>query len=240
MAKDYFSDVLVEKRDGRKVPFDASLIKNAVLKAADCTLPEETDREILVQLASNTTRRVKRLLKDTKKLEFHVEEIQDVVENALMEQSRQDVAKAYILYRDQRTKSREIQGSLMQALEEIIFMPSIDSDLARENANINADAPMGAALKIASEASKKFYLDKVVNPEHARAHKEGYIHIHDLDFYGLTTTCTQIDLEPLFKFGFTTGHGSERPPSSIGTAAALTCIVVQANQNDQHRSCAFV
>ena len=67
-----------------------------------------------------------------------------------------------------------------------------------------------------------------------RAYTEGDIHIHDFDFYALTTTCTQIDLLRLFKGGFSTGHGYLREPQSIGSYAALAAIAIQSNQNDQH------
>ena len=74
----------------------------------------------------------------------------------------------------------------------------------------------------------------VLNPRHAQAHRDGDIHIHDLDFYTLTTTCCQIDLLELFSGGFSTGHGVLREPNDIYSYSALACIAIQANQNDQH------
>ena len=71
-------------------------------------------------------------------------------------------------------------------------------------------------------------------PVHAAAHQDGDIHIHDLDFYTLTTTCCQIDLLNLFHGGFSTGHGVLREPNDIYSYSALACIAIQANQNDQH------
>lgn len=103
-----------------------------------------------------------------------------------------------------------------------------------ENANIDTDTPMGAMLKFGGESSKIYYLNHVLTPEMAKAHKTGHIHIHDLDFFGLTTTCCQIDIDKIFNSGFNTGHGHIRPPQDIKTYAALTCIVLQSNQNDQH------
>ena len=73
-----------------------------------------------------------------------------------------------------------------------------------------------------------------MDPEIAGLHRNGDIHIHDLDFYGWTTTCTQIELRRLFKGGFDTGHGHLREPKSIGSYAALAAIAIQSNQNDQH------
>ena len=74
----------------------------------------------------------------------------------------------------------------------------------------------------------------VLKPEHARAHRDGDIHIHDMDFLTLTTTCCQIEIEKLFKGGFSTGHGFLREPNDIQSYAALACIAIQSNQNDQH------
>lgn len=109
-----------------------------------------------------------------------------------------------------------------------------ESNLKRDNANINGDTPMGAMLQMGANAAKEYYLDTMITPDISRLHREGYIHIHDLDFYGWTTTCTQIELRKLFKGGFNTGHGYLREPKSIGSYAALAAIAIQSNQNDQH------
>lgn len=107
-------------------------------------------------------------------------------------------------------------------------------DLKRDNANINGDTPMGAMLQQGANTAKEYYLNEMIPPRIAMLHREGYIHIHDLDFYGWTTTCTQIELRRLFKEGFDTGHGHLREPKSIGSYAALAAIAIQSNQNDQH------
>ena len=89
-------------------------------------------------------------------------------------------------------------------------------------------------LKYGSEGAKHFYESYVLNPAHSEAHRNGDIHIHDLDFYTLTTTCCQIDLIKLFHDGFSTGHGVLREPNDIASYASLACIAIQSNQNDQH------
>ena len=109
-----------------------------------------------------------------------------------------------------------------------------DCNLKRENGNINGDTPMGAMLQQGANTAKEYYLETMIDPEIARLHRKGWIHIHDLDFYGWTTTCTQIELRKLFKGGFNTGHGHLREPKSIGSYAALAAIAIQSNQNDQH------
>ena len=217
------------KRDGRKEKFNSDKIHSAILKA------QEANGQIDYELAGKVTNAVI----DQLNVLFSnsiptVEEIQDLVERALMENGSLDVARKYILYRAERTKVREAKTKLMQSLNDITFQPSSDNDVKRENANIDGNTAMGTMLKYGSEASKAFYLAKVVNPRFSEAHANGYIHIHDLDFYTLTMTCCQIDLIKLFQGGFSTGNGFIREPQNIRSYASLACIAIQANQNDQH------
>ncbi len=163
-----------------------------------------------------------------------VEQVQDMVEKVLIEKGFVNTAKRYILYRAERSRVREMNSRLMKTYEDIAYSDAVDSDIKRENANINGDSAMGAMLKFGSEGAKRFYDMYVLNPKHAAAHREGDIHIHDLDFLTLTTTCCQIDLEQLFDGGFSTGHGVLREPNDIYSYSALACIAIQANQNDQH------
>ena len=129
---------------------------------------------------------------------------------------------------------------LMNTFEEIVFKDSADSNIKRENANINGDTAMGSMLKFGSESAKQFYQRRVMNHRFAKAHREGDIHIHDMDFYTLTTTCCEIELRSLLKGGFSTGHGYLREPMDISSYSALACIAIQANQNDQHGGQAIV
>lgn len=118
--------------------------------------------------------------------------------------------------------------------DSITVLQAKDSDLKRDNANINGDSPMGAMLQYGANSAKEYNLAYLVKPDIAELHRSGWIHIHDLDFYAWTTTCTQIELRKLFKDGFNTGHGHLRAPKSIGSYAALAAIAIQSNQNDQH------
>lgn len=124
--------------------------------------------------------------------------------------------------------------TVMRICDEINRSDARDCNLKRENGNINGDTPMGAMLQQGANTAKEYYLETMVDPEIANLHRKGWIHIHDLDFYGWTTTCTQIELRKLFKGGFNTGHGHLREPKSIGSYAALAAIAIQSNQNDQH------
>jgi len=219
----------IQKRDGRKVIFNPEKIYVAIKKAADaCQVHDEE----LIQKAYNAS--VKEINKQFKKTVPTVEQVQDIIEKTLIHQECSDIAKAYILYRAERTRIRETNSRLMQTLRDITFKPSKENDAKRENANINGDTAMGTMLKYGSESAKSFYLNYLVEPRFAKAHQEGEIHIHDLDFYSLTMTCCQIDLIKLFKNGFSTGNGFLREPNDIRSYSALACIAIQANQNDQH------
>lgn len=118
--------------------------------------------------------------------------------------------------------------------DRIVKKKSTEDDEKRSNANINGDAPMGELLQMGTSNAKEYYLDELIDPKIAELHRNGDIHIHDLDLYALTETCTQIDLKKLFENGFSTGHGFLRKPNSIGSYAALTAIAIQSNQSDMH------
>ncbi|MCX4266500.1 MAG: anaerobic ribonucleoside triphosphate reductase, partial [Firmicutes bacterium] len=129
------------------------------------------------------------------------------VETVLMENGYAIVARKYIIYRSERTRSREMNTRLMRIYDELTNTDSLLSDMKRDNANIDGDTAMGTMLKYGSEGAKDYYEKYVLTPEQSKAHAEGDIHIHDFDFYTLTTTCCQINLLDLFKNGFSTGHG---------------------------------
>ncbi len=217
------------KRDGRKVPFNIEKIANAIFKAAQSC--GGSDFNEAMDIAVTTCELYEQKLGN--KIPT-VEEIQDIVEKVLIEKGHAKTAKAYILYRYERTRSREMKTNLMKVLNELTFNPAKDSDIKRENANIDGDTAMGTMLKYGSVSAKEFYEMYVLEERHAKAHKKGDIHIHDLDFLTLTTTCCQIDLLKLFHGGFSTGHGFLREPNDIASYSALACIAIQSNQNDQH------
>ena len=217
------------KRDGRKLPFNIEKIANAVYKAAQAVGGSNYDE------AMEIARKVCIMIEEVYGSEIPtVEQVQDMVEKVLVEEGHAKTAKAFILYRSNRTRSREMNTRLMKVYEDLTFTSAKDSNMKRDNANIDGDTAMGTMLKYGSEGSKQFYEMYVLDPKHANAHNKGDIHIHDLDFLTLTTTCCQIDIARLFKNGFFTGHGFLREPNSIGSYSALACIAIQSNQNDQH------
>ena len=221
----------IQKRDGRIVPFDQNKIEQAIEKSFMASGSQKS-LETAAELAALVVEKVER--DENLPAVPSVEQIQDVVEKVLIEKGFVRSAKSYILYRAERSRVREMNTRLMKVFEDIAYKDAVDSDIKRENANINGDTAMGSMLKFGSEGSKQFYEMYVLDPRFAKAHHDGDIHIHDLDFYTLTTTCCQIDLLDLFHGGFSTGHGVLREPNDIYSYSALACIAIQANQNDQH------
>lgn len=217
------------KRDGRKAPFELDKIAGAIFGAAQASGGQ--DYEMAAELAKLVEQALETELKDGTPT---VEQVQDTVENVLIKNGHARTAKKYILYRNERTRVREMNTRLMKVYEDLTFQSSLENDVKRENANIDGDTAMGTMLKYGSEGAKQFYEMFILDPAHAKAHREGDIHIHDLDFLTLTTTCCQIDLLSLFDGGFSTGHGFLREPNDIRSYSALACIAIQSNQNDQH------
>ena len=219
----------IKKRDGRTVYFDLNKIANAMDKAFQATVGTK-EYGICLGLAQEVSDGFEK----NGITSPSVEQIQDMAEKVLIDHGFMRTAKAYILYRAERTRVRNMNDRLMKTFEDITYKEANDSDIKRENANIDGNTAMGAMLKYGSEGAKHFYESYVLNPAHSEAHRNGDIHIHDLDFYTLTTTCCQIDLIKLFHGGFSTGHGVLREPNDIASYASLACIAIQSNQNDQH------
>lgn len=218
----------IVKRDGREVNFSIDKIANAVYMAAQATGGK--DYAVSLDIANQVVDYI-----ESQGIEKpSVEEIQDTVEKILIENGHARTAKVYILYRSERSKVRDMNTRLMKIYEGLTFVDAKENDIKRENANIDGDTSMGTMLKYGSEGAKQFNELYVLKPEHTKAHQDGDIHIHDLDFLTLTTTCCQIDIVKLFKDGFSTGHGFLREPNDIASYSALACIAIQSNQNDQH------
>lgn len=219
----------IVKRDGREADFDVEKISNAIYKAANAIGGK--DRTMADELADRVVEYVENTLGIEKP---GVEQLQDAVEKILVDNGHTRTAKEYILYRAKRSRVREMNTKLMKVYEDLTFKSAKENNVKRENANIDGDTAMGTMLRYGSEGAKRFYDMFILDPVHAEAHRNGDIHIHDLDFLTLTTTCCQIDLLKLFEGGFSTGHGFLREPNDIASYSALACIAIQSNQNDQH------
>ena len=222
----------IVKRDGKIVDFDPEKITEAIAKAGLST--EEFKHDRAKQLADKAVKRAQETIKSRTP---NVEQIQDIVEDVLMESAFKRTAKEYITYRQERNRVREAKSNLMSIYKTIaVADASEDSDVKRGNANVDGNSAMGKMLQFGAEGAKIFAKTLLMKPEFAKAHDEGDIHVHDLDFYATgTLTCCQTDPLQLFADGgFNTGHGHLRTPNSIGSYGALAAIILQANQNEQH------
>lgn len=219
-----YAGITIAKRDGARECFSIEKIERAIAKAyrADGINDDEAS---VKQIAAEVTAAID-------KNEISVEEIQDLVERQLMKRNP-SVAKRFIIYREWRTKEREKRTSMKQVMDGIVAVEKNDVNLS--NANMSSHTPAGQMMTFASEVTKDYAYKYLVGVRYGRAHREGDIHIHDLDYYPTkTTTCVQYDLEDIFNRGFHTKNGTVRTPQSIQSYATLATIVFQTNQNEQH------
>ena len=225
----------IKKRDGRIVSFNDDRITRAIFLAASEVAKGEgvmPNYKIAEDLTQNVIKVLNSKYKDSIP---NVENIQDIVVKVLIEKGHARTSEKYITYRNERSRIRNSRTRLMKSIEEITFADANDANIKRENANIDGNTAMGTMLQYGSAVSKEFCKTFVLKPEHAYAHDNGDIHIHDMDFLNMgTLTCCQIDLNKLFDDGFSTGHGFLREPNSIMSYGALAAIAIQSNQNDQH------
>ena len=237
----------VIKRNGRKVDFDASKIALAIKKGFDDVNNQNEGEEGKTIYTSKDVNKVYLgVLKNIEKkykneTRIKIEEIQDLIEIELDKQGYEEVQKSFAEYRERRANSREAFASdkkihkFLKTLEGLGLKSANEDDTKRENANIDGDSAMGTMLQYGSTVSKEFAKAYLMKKKFSMAHDEGDIHIHDMDFLAMgTTTCMQIELDRLFKKGFSTGHGHLRTPASIASYSALAAIAIQSNQNDQH------
>ena len=228
----------VIKRNGKKVNFDASKIAISIQKGFDSIEGKynETDVQNVFQ---SVLKRIKKDYVDKDKIK--IEEIQNLIEEELKNKKYDDVYESTKNYRERRNQSRLLfveekkMHKFLKTLESLGLKSAHEEDAKRENANVDGDTAMGTMLQYGSTVSKEFAKSYLMKKKFADAHDSGDIHIHDLDFMPMgTTTCLQIDLNKLFKNGFSTGHGFIREPNDIMSYSALAAIAIQANQNDQH------
>lgn len=233
-------DIIVIKRNGKKVSFDETKIALAIQKGFD-SVDDEDNRKYDTKDTQKVLDRVIKNIEEQKPEKLKIEEIQDLIESSLKHYNYDEVYESFSNYREKRRESREFffddkkKHKFLKTIESLGLKSSFEDNSKRENANVNGDTAMGTMLQYGSTISKEFSKAYLMKKKYSELHDEGYIHIHDLDFYAMgTTTCNQLDLEKLFKTGFSTGHGHIRPPKDIMSYAALAAIVIQANQNDQH------
>ena len=237
----------VVKRNGKKVPFNGTKIAVAIKKGFDSiTEIDENDERVakynekdIQKVYQAVISHIEKEYKDQTKIK--IEDIQDIIEEELKHKKYEDVYESFSAYRERRAQSRDMfmddkrSHKFLKTIEGLGLKSASEDDTKRENANVDGDTAMGTMLQYGSTVSKEFAKSYLMKKKYADAHDDGDIHIHDMDFLPMgTTTCMQIDLEKLFKNGFSTGHGHLREPQDIMSYSALAAIAIQSDQNDQH------
>ena len=217
----------VIKRDGRVVPFDATKIERAILAAF-----QDVDGKITPyaqEKAENIASYIEGYYLDVDETPG-IEEIQDLVEKGLMSTKRKDVAKNYILYREERTKIRNANSQLMQNIKEKIEA----SDVQNQNANVDEHSFGGRMGEARSELMKDYALNYIVSPMARENHLNNEIYIHDLDAYAVGMhNCLTIPFDKLLAEGFNTRQTDVRPARSINTAFQLVAVLFQLQSLQQ-------
>lgn len=214
----------VSKRDGRPVEFDSKKIISALSKAFD-----EVDGEI----TDSSTRIINNIVSEissTRKSVLSVEEIQDIVEKKLMQSSRKDVAKAYIIYRNERTRVREQKGRLTQQISDKLYAKNIEN----QNANVDEGSFGGRMGAVTSVVTKDYALNNCMSDMAKANHLGNMIYIHDLDHYAVGDhNCLSIPFDKLLERGFNTRQTDVRPAQSINTAFQLVAVIFQLQSLQQ-------
>ena len=246
--EEVLENLKVIKRNGKKVDFNGAKIALAIKKGfdnldkseyAELSEGKEYTEKDMQKVYQSVIKRIEKEYKDEEKIK--IEDIQDIIEDELQKKGYVDVYKSFSDYREKRNQSREMffddkkKHKFLKTLEGLGLKSAHEDDTKRENANVDGDTAMGTMLQYGSTVSKEFAKAYLMKKKYSDAHDDGDIHIHDMDFLPMgTTTCMQIDLDKLFKNGFSTGHGHLREPNDIMSYSALAAIAIQSNQNDQH------
>ena len=213
----------VQKRDGRKVEFDKNKIKIAVLKAFIDVDGEET------AYAKDKARDIANYIESLNK-DMTVEEIQDEVEDKLMASNRKDVARAYIIYRNNRTAIRERNTQLMKDISEKLSANNVQN----QNANVDEKSFGGRVGEASSAVMKKYALDNCMSEMAKNNHLNNEIYIHDLDSYAVGMhNCLSIPFDKLLANGFNTRQTDVRPAQSVSTAFQLVAVIFQLQSLQQ-------
>lgn len=230
-------NLTIIKRNNKKEPFHSEKIALAIKKGFDSIPNPQYSASDAHFVYLKVLEQLEKISHDQSSIS--IEDIQDIIEKQFIKLGYDDVYESFSSYRLRRNESRRIflskQHKFLKAIEQLTINDAKEEDSKRENANINGDGAMGMMLQYGSTIAKEFSKSYLIEPEFTKAHEDGFIHIHDMDFLPMgTTTCCQIDLKALFENGFSTGHGHLRKPKDIISYAALAAIAIQSNQNDQH------
>lgn len=214
----------VIKRDGRTVEFNKEKIKNAILKAY-----EDVDKNIENSNAKTKASEIANYIFNINK-EMSVEEIQDIVEEKLMASNRKDVARSYILYRNNRTKIRENKTQLMKEISEKLMAANVQN----QNANVDEKSFGGRVGEASDTVLKKYALDNCMSEMSKNNHINNEIYVHDLNSYAVGMhNCLSIPFDKLLENGFNTRQTDVRPAQSVSTAFQLVAVIFQLQSLQQ-------
>ena len=217
----------VKKRDGRIVAFNEQKIINAIEKAFMSVDEEIT--EYAHEKAINIAAYIRGYYEDVKEIP-EIEEIQDLVEKGLMATKRKDVAKAYVLYREERNKIRNQKTELMKNIHDKLEA----SDVQNQNANVDEYSFGGRMGEARNELTKNYALNYIMSPLARNNHLENMIYTHDLDSYAVGMhNCLTIPFDDLLSKGFNTRQTDVRPANSINTAFQLVAVIFQLQSLQQ-------
>lgn len=229
----------VIKRDGRLVDFDKSKIVNAILKAFESVDNENLQKygETISDSAKNYEIAKANTIADyiyeyaiKEKRDLNIEEIQDLVEAGLQNTKRKDVAKAYIIYRNDRTRVREGKSVLMSEIGKKLQA----LDVQNQNANIDERSFGGRIGEAANALSKQYALDYVMSDMARNNHLNNEIYTHDLDRYSIGMhNCLSCPIDDLLSNGFNVRQCDVRPANSINTACQLIAVIFQLQSLNQ-------
>lgn len=214
----------VIKRDGRKVDFDRNKIIKAVLTAFD-----EVDSEITPEAKRKATV-ITNHIESLNKKSMNVEDIQDIIETMLMDGKRKDVARAFVIYRNDRTRVREQNTNLMKSIKEKLTA----SNVQNQNANIDEKSFGGRVGEASDTVLKQYALDNCMSEMSRNNHLNNEIYIHDLNSYAVGMhNCLSIPFDKLLANGFNTRQTDVRPAQSVNTAFQLVAVIFQLQSLQQ-------
>ena len=214
----------IKKRDGRVVEFNKNKIVNAILKAF-----QQVDGDIS-NYALDKANNIANFIENETEQVLTVEEIQDLVENGLMSTKRKDVARAYIKYRQERSREREWNTKMMDK----VAVKLAASDVQNQNANVDEYSFGGRRGEADSVIFKQYALDNLISKMARNNHLNNEIYIHDLDAYILGMhNCLTVPFDDLLATGFNTRQTDVRPANSINTAFQLVAVLFQLQSLQQ-------
>lgn len=211
----------VIKRDGTRVLFDPNKIVKAINKAmisVDGALYETDTAEEIADLIGS------------RGCDMTVEQIQDLVEQYLMKSERSDVAKAYILYREERNKIRNRNSKIVKAVMKRTEATAVEN----ANANVDEKSFSGREKESSADIQKIIALDYTLSHEVSEAHKNMLLYQHDLEKTNIGEhNCLFVDFNKLFTDGFVTRNGDIRPPATLSTACQQVAVIFQCQSQVQ-------